>query len=96
MDLRGTVASAEVVDLFKGSARTTKPYMQRLALVGITGLKRFLAEMVSRVSGQEMRLFDTEDDAYAWLLGAERNAGIAIVPDADRPAIGAFGRTPID
>jgi hypothetical protein len=77
-DLRGTVASAAVVDLFKRSATQTRPYVAKMALIGISGLKRFLAEMVARVSGQEMRLFDTEDDAYAWLVGDRADAGVVI------------------
>ncbi len=79
-DLRDTVASAAVVELFKQSATRTQPHVSRMALIGINGLKRFLAEMVARVSGQQMRLFDTEDDAYAWLVGEPVEAGVVIGP----------------
>ena len=76
-NLSDTTASAAAVELFKQSAARTKPFIDRLALIGITGLKRFLAEMVARVSGREMRLFDTEADAVAWLLG-KSDAGVTI------------------
>jgi hypothetical protein len=81
-DLRDTVATAAVVDLFKHSATQTKPHVAKMALVGIHGLKKFLAEMVARVSGQQMRAFDTEDEAFAWLAGERVEAGVLLGPRA--------------
>lgn len=77
-DLSDTTASAAAVELFKQSATRTKPHIDKLALVGIQGLKRFLAEMVARVSGREMRLFDAEADAIAWLVGKQADGGVPI------------------
>jgi hypothetical protein len=76
-NLSDTTASSAAVELFKQSSARTKPHIDKLALIGITGLKRFLAEMVARVSGREMRLFVTETDAVAWLLG-KSDAGVSI------------------
>jgi hypothetical protein len=76
-NLSDTTASSAAVELFKQSVSRTKPYVDKLALIGITGLKRFLAEMVARVTGREMRLFDAEADAIAWLLG-NSDAGVRI------------------
>jgi hypothetical protein len=84
-NLNDTTASSAAVELFKQSSARTKPYIDKLALVGITGLKRFLAEMVARVSGREMRLFNTEADAVAWLLG-KSDAGVAIGTKPERIA----------
>src|SRR5262249_43141420 len=77
VDLADTTASSAAVELFKQSSVRTKPYIDKLALIGISGLKRFLAEVVARVSGREMRMFDTEDAAFAWLLG-KSDAGVTI------------------
>ena len=77
-DVRDTVANAAIVDMFKQSATRTRPYIAKMALLGIHGLKRFLAEMVARVSGQQMRAFDSEAEALAWLTGERADAGVVL------------------
>lgn len=89
-NLNDTTASSAAVELFKQSSARTKPYIDKLALLGITGLKRFLAEMVARVTGREMRIFDQEADAVAWLLG-KSDAGVTIGHTAEFPATSAPG-----
>jgi len=70
VDLRNTVASGPVVDLFKESSKLTSAFVTKQAVIGISGFKRFLADVVARFSGQGMRLFDTESEAMDWLVGA--------------------------
>lgn len=67
IDLRDTVASGAVVQLFKESSTLTDPYVRRHALIGVTGIKRYLADKVAQLTGRKMRLFKTEDDALDWL-----------------------------
>ncbi len=80
IDLRDTVASGAVVNLFKDSSALTNPYVRRHALIGISGMKRFLADKVARLTGRPMRLFDTEAQALDWLTKGEagENAGEVI------------------
>lgn len=70
IDLRNTVASGAAVDLFKESAKLTASQVKKQAVIGVSGFKRFLADVVARFSGRGMRLFDTEADAMDWLVGA--------------------------
>lgn len=67
IDLRDTVASGAVVQLFKESSAVTTPYIRRHALIGITGMKRYLADKVAQLAGKPMRLFKTEEAALEWL-----------------------------
>jgi len=67
-DVRNTIASAEMVELFKKSAGRTKPYAQKQAVVGISGIKRILADAVARFSGQAMSYFDDVESAKNWLV----------------------------
>lgn len=67
-DLQNTVGSAEVVELFKKSASRTKPYARKQAVIGVSGIKRILAEAVVRVSGQRMTYFDDIQSAKDWLV----------------------------
>lgn len=71
IDLRDTVASGDVVQLFKESSAETTPHIRRHALLGVTGIKRFLADKVARLAGRPMRLFSTEEEALAWLTRGE-------------------------
>lgn len=77
-DLRNTVASGQVVEMFKHSAVLTNPYVKKQAVIGVTGFKRFLADVVARFSGQGMRLFDTEGEAMDWLVGARVEGGYVV------------------
>ena len=71
IDLRGTAASGAVVSMFKESSQITTPYIRRHALIGVTGIKRFLADKVAQLAGKPMRLFDTEEEALDWLTRGE-------------------------
>lgn len=71
IDLRDTVASGAVVQLFKTSSAITTPYIKRHALIGVTGIKRYLADKVAQLAGKPMRLFATEEEALDWLTRGE-------------------------
>ena len=71
IDLRDTVASGAVVQLFKESSAITTPYIKRHALIGVTGIKRYLADKVAQLAGKPMRLFATEEAALDWLTRGE-------------------------
>lgn len=74
IDMRNTVASGPAVELFKESAKLTASHVKKQAVIGVSGFKRFLADVVARFSGQGMRLFDTEAEAMEWLAG-DREGG---------------------
>ena len=68
IDLTDTVASGAVVQMFKESSAVTTPYILRHALMGISGIKRYLAGTVARLANQPMRVFDAETPALDWLV----------------------------
>lgn len=79
IDLRDTVASSAVVTLFKESAALTDPFVRRHALIGVSGMKRFLADKVARLTRRPMRLFDTPDQALDWLTKGEAGESVGEV-----------------
>lgn len=86
IDLRDTVATGAVVSLFKESSALTNPYVRKHALIGVTGMKRFLADKVAKLARRPMRLFDTPEQALDWLakdepLGAAHPDVIGVVPE---------------
>jgi hypothetical protein len=82
VDLRGA-ADAALIDVyraFRQSVHETGPFVDRLAFVGLTGLSRVVAECVARISGSNVRMFDTRAEAIAWLVNNEIDGVIAIGP----------------
>ena len=73
-DIRGSVASREVVALFKDSATRTARHIERQAVVGVTGIKKVLYDVVVRVSGQDARAFEDVEQAKDWLVEERESA----------------------
>ena len=67
-DVRNTAISSEILDVFKESAVRTKPHVRKVAVVGVTGFKKALAQAVTWFSGLEMTLFDDVEQAKDWLV----------------------------
>lgn len=79
MDVRGTTASVEALDIVKQSAKRKRPYVFREAVIGVTGIQKILAQSVARFGAYGFKLFDSVEAALDWLT--ERGpAGTAIEP----------------
>jgi hypothetical protein len=57
----------ETVDAFKKLALYNKPYVKAGAVVGISGLLKIAYSTIMKFSGRNMPLFNTRDEAIAWL-----------------------------
>lgn len=77
-DLRGTVTSSAVVDLFKKSSAKTKGYVRKQAIVGLSGIQKMLAQAVAWFSRETFVLFDTPDAARDWLTSDTGPEGVVI------------------
>ncbi|MBN1485532.1 MAG: hypothetical protein JXA37_12515 [Chloroflexia bacterium] len=67
-DVRGSVASPEAVNLFKQASVQTAGYVQKQAVVGVTGLKKVFFDVIVRLSGQDARAFAELEPAQDWLV----------------------------
>jgi hypothetical protein len=77
-DLRGTVTSSAVVDLFKKSSAKTKGYVRKQAIIGISGIQKMLAQAVAWFSRETFVLFDTPDEARDWLVNDKSGSGVVV------------------
>jgi hypothetical protein len=77
-DLRGTVTSSAVVELFKKSSTKTKGYVRKQAIVGISGIQKMLAQAVAWFSRETFVLFDTPDEARDWLVNDKNGSGVVV------------------
>lgn len=67
IDVRESIAVTGVVDAFTESAKKAKPYVKKLAVVGIEGIRKFLLDTVFRFSGMSGKPFTEMAQAKDWL-----------------------------
>jgi hypothetical protein len=78
VDLRNTVTSSAVVDLFKKSSAKTKGYVRKQAIVGIHGIQKMLVQAVAWFSRETFVLFDTPEAARDWLVSEKGEGGVVV------------------
>ena len=68
-DFSGTVASKEYMDKAKEYGKEQKQKIKKTALLGIQGMKKFLAKVYVRISdNQNTKVFDTIEEAKEYLV----------------------------
>jgi hypothetical protein len=67
-DLRDTQVGGDVLSAMNSASARTKEHVQKTAVLGVTGVKRTLGDMLSRLTGQPLMYFDNEVDAKEWLI----------------------------
>ncbi|MBV6394609.1 MAG: hypothetical protein HFACDABA_00175 [Anaerolineales bacterium] len=68
-DFRNTSIGRELLPIMNAASAATKKYVKRTAVLGVTGIKRVLADMLSQMTGQPLKYFDEEFEAKDWLAG---------------------------
>jgi hypothetical protein len=68
IDVTGTIISPEVLNLFKNVAVETKSYAGKIAVLGITGARRTMMDMVVKFSGIHLEAMDSAQQAREWLV----------------------------
>ena len=58
----------ELTDAMKKYVAGNKPYVVAAAVVGVTGMKQFIANTIMRFTGRKLMLFDTAELAKEWLV----------------------------
>ena len=67
-DFRETSIGRDLMDLLTASSRVTKLHIKKTAVLGVTGTKRIFADMLVRLTGQQLSFFDQEEAARDWLV----------------------------
>jgi len=63
-----TEITANLMPILNESSSKTKAHVRKTAVLGITGVKRTLGDLLSRITGQPLMYFNTEAEAKEWLL----------------------------
>jgi hypothetical protein len=67
VDITGTKLNGKAVQALKDTTRGDRALVERTAVVGVTGVKKILADAIARFSGTNTHYFDTKEAALEWL-----------------------------
>lgn len=63
-----TTIAGDLMNTLNESSRITKDHVKKTAVLGATGIKRRLAGMLTKLTGQPLKYFDNEFSAKEWLV----------------------------
>jgi len=66
-DFTNTEVSGDLMSILNQASKTTKPYIKKTAVLGVSGIKRTFGDLLSRITGQPLVYFSNEADALNWL-----------------------------
>jgi hypothetical protein len=66
-DMRDTNISADLLPAMNAASSATKAFVRKTAVLGVTGIKRKLADLLSALTGQPLKYFDDIETAKHWL-----------------------------
>lgn len=64
----GIILSPEALNLAKNTALHSQPYLRNTAILGMSGLRKTLLEIVVKFSGVKLAAFETEEQAKDYLV----------------------------
>ena len=67
-DFRGTNITSELMPIMNEASAKTKDHAHKTAVLGVTGIKRALADLLTSFTGQKLKYFNTEYAAKDWLI----------------------------
>ncbi len=68
VDTVGLLISPEALNLAKNVALHSQPYVIKTAILGMSGARKTLLDIVAKFSGMKVEAFDTADQARDWLV----------------------------
>jgi hypothetical protein len=66
-DFRDTNVGNDLLSSMNAASAATKAYVHKTAVLGVTGLKRKLADLLTALTGQPLMYFDDIQTAKNWL-----------------------------
>jgi hypothetical protein len=69
-DFRDTSVGSDLLTSMNAASAATKSYVHKTAVLGVTGMKRKLADLLTAMTGQPLKYFDDIESAKNWLVEA--------------------------
>ena len=70
-DMRDTNVGRELLPAMNAASAATKNHVKKTAVLGVTGMKRKLADLLTSLTGQPLKYFDDMETAKRWLASEE-------------------------
>lgn len=67
-DVTGLRFNTDISDAFREFAAHNKPFIRASALVGITGLQKIAYQTIMTLTGRNIPIFSTRQEALDWLI----------------------------
>ncbi len=67
-DFRDTNVGSDLLSEMNAASAATKAYVHKTAVLGVTGVKRKLADLLIAITGQPLKYFDDIESAKNWLV----------------------------
>jgi len=67
-DMRDTNVGSDLLPAMNTASTATKNHVLKTAVLGVAGMKRKLADMLTMLTGQQLKYFDDLESAKNWLV----------------------------
>src|SRR5512139_1594636 len=67
-DFRDTSVGSDLLSSMNTASNATKDHVHKTAVLGVTGMKRKLADLLTALTGQQLKYFDDIEAAKNWLV----------------------------
>lgn len=67
-DFRDTSVGSDLLSSMNAASVATKSHVHKTAVLGVTGMKRKLADLLTALTGQPLKYFDDVEAAKDWLV----------------------------
>ena len=70
-DMRDTNVGSDLLPAMNAASTATKDHVRKTAVLGVVGMKRKLADLLTALTGQPLKYFDDLESAKNWLVEEE-------------------------
>ena len=67
-DMRDTNIGSDLLPVMNAASTATKAHVHKTAVLGVAGMKRKLADLLTALTGQPLKYFDDLEAAKDWLI----------------------------
>ncbi|HUI90423.1 MAG TPA: hypothetical protein VLX61_17020 [Anaerolineales bacterium] len=67
-NFKDTQIGSNLMSVLNDASAKTKDHVRKTAVLGVTGVKRTLGDMLTRLTGQQLKYFEYEEEAKSWLV----------------------------
>ena len=67
-DMRDTNIGSDLLPAMNAASSATKNHIRKTAVLGVAGMKRKLADLLTALTGQPLKYFDDIESAKDWLI----------------------------